>query len=272
MITEPSPRMVLPENMRDVAQLARHRLHDDFLGVEDAVDDDAEGLAADLRDDDEAVLVVDLGAVVDLRAASSRWISGSSLLRSRSTGVSLMRSMRCSEFGARAHQFDHRRAAEWRSDRRRLDDQRRDDGERQRNLDGEARAFARHRLHVDRAADLVDVGAHHVHADAAAGDVGDLGCGREARREDELVDLRFASSSRARPRSTRPFAIALRLDRARCSRPRPSSAMLDDDVAAFVIGGEADRALLRLAGGAALARASRGRDRPSCAPCASADP
>ena len=44
---------------------------------------------------------------------------------------------------------------------------------------------------VDGAADLVDIGAHHVHADAAAGDRGDLRRGGEARCEDELVDLGF---------------------------------------------------------------------------------
>ena len=52
-------------------------------------------------------------------------------------------------------------------------------------------ARAGDRLHVDGAADLVDIVAHHVHADAAAGDAGDLGGGREAGREDELVDLRL---------------------------------------------------------------------------------
>ena len=46
-------------------------------------------------------------------------------------------------------------------------------------------------LHVDGAADLVDIVAHHVHADAAAGNAGDLGGGGEAGREDEFVDLRF---------------------------------------------------------------------------------
>ena len=40
----------------DVTQLGRHRLDDDFLGVEHAVDHDAEGLVADLGHHDEAVL------------------------------------------------------------------------------------------------------------------------------------------------------------------------------------------------------------------------
>src|SRR5262245_11737359 len=38
---------------RDMAQLARHRLHDDFLGMENAVDDYAKSLAADRGDDDK---------------------------------------------------------------------------------------------------------------------------------------------------------------------------------------------------------------------------
>ncbi len=37
-------------------QLARHRLHDDFFGVEHAVDDNSESLAADLGDDNETAI------------------------------------------------------------------------------------------------------------------------------------------------------------------------------------------------------------------------
>ena len=73
----------------------------------------------------------------------------------------------------------------------RFHDQRRDDGERERNFDGEAHAVAGDRLHVDGAADLVDVVAHHVHADAAAGNAGDFRGGGKAGREDEFVNLRF---------------------------------------------------------------------------------
>ncbi len=39
----------------DVTQHGRHRLDHDFFGMEHAVDDDAEGFAADLRHDDETV-------------------------------------------------------------------------------------------------------------------------------------------------------------------------------------------------------------------------
>ena len=75
---------------------------------------------------------------------------------------------------AHAHQLDHRELRDREAVAARLHDQRRDDRERERNLDGEAGAAAEHRLDVDGAADLVDVAAHDVHADAAAGHAGHL--------------------------------------------------------------------------------------------------
>ena len=42
----------------NVAQDRRHRLDHDFLGIEHPVDDDAEGVGADLGDDDEHFFVV----------------------------------------------------------------------------------------------------------------------------------------------------------------------------------------------------------------------
>jgi hypothetical protein len=44
---------------------------------------------------------------------------------------------------------------------------------------------------LDAPAERRDLVLHHVHADAAAGDLGHLGCGRESRHEDELGELRF---------------------------------------------------------------------------------
>ena len=102
-----------------------------------------------------------------------------------------------------------------------------------------------HRLDVDGPADLVDVGAHHVHADAAAGDAGHLLGGREAGREDEALDLRFR------------HLLDLRLG-GEAARDRggldPLGAQagavvgdLDQDVPALVAGAEPDGALLGLA-------------------------
>src|ERR1700730_1725887 len=50
----------------DVAQFCGHRLDHDFLGVEHAVDHNAEGLAADLGHHDKAVFRIGRGAVVEL--------------------------------------------------------------------------------------------------------------------------------------------------------------------------------------------------------------
>ena len=120
-----------------------------------------------------------------------RWISGNSLLRSRKTAVSLMRSMRCSEL-ARARTSSTTES--WGMAKRspaastiRAETMARVSG----ILMVTEEPSPATRLDVDGAADLVDIGAHHVHADAAAGDRGDGGRGGEARREDELVDLGF---------------------------------------------------------------------------------
>ncbi len=67
MMTAPSPRMVLPEKAWMMAQPRRHRLHHDFLGVEHAIDHDAEGFVADLRDDDESAFGLLFGRVAELQ-------------------------------------------------------------------------------------------------------------------------------------------------------------------------------------------------------------
>ena len=75
-------------------------------------------------------------------------------------------------------------------------DQRRNDGQGQRNLDPDRRASARRGLHVDGAADLFDVGLHHVHAHAAAGDVGHFLRGGKSGQEDQVEDLPFGHARR----------------------------------------------------------------------------
>ncbi len=148
--------------------------------------------------------------------------------------------------GPRTHQFDHRQLRDRKAVAGGFHDQGGDDGQGQRDLDGDAGALAGHRLDVDGAADLVDIGAHHVHADAAAGHRGDGGSGREARREDELVDLGF--------RHLLQFGLAdetvldgLGLDPLGVE-PSAIVGDADDDVAALVIGGEANGALLGFTG------------------------
>jgi hypothetical protein len=95
-----------------------------------------------------------------------------------------------------------------------------------------------HRLHVDAAADLIDVVAHHVHADAAAGHAGDLCGGREAGRENELLDLGFRHLVEL-GLGDKPVGQSLFLD----PLDVEAAAVIgdaDDDMAAFVIGGQPD--------------------------------
>ena len=154
--------------------------------------------------------------------------------------------------GAGAHQFDHGQLRNGKTVAAGLHDQRRDDRQGQRDLDGDGGAFTGHRLDVDGAADLVDIGTHHIHADAAAGDRGD---GRAVEKPGAKMNLWiwasviFSSSDSL----TRPFWTRLRLDPLGVE-PAAVVGDADDDVAAFMIGGEADGALLRLAGGGALGR------------------
>ena len=112
------------------------------------------------------------------------------------------------------------------------------------------RPFAPDRTDVDAAADLVDVVAHHIHADAAAGHAGHLGRGGKAGREDEFVDLRlghlveFGFGDEAAGQRLGLDTIGVE-----------ATAVVhhaDDDVAALVVGGQSDGALVGLAGGNAV--------------------
>ena len=236
---------------RDVTQLGRHRLDDDFLGVKDAVDDDAESLAADLSDDDEAALDFPVGVGIGPQQPAQA--------RQRQQLVAQPQHRRVLDALdamipalARAHQFDDRQLRNGEPLAARFHDQGGDDRQRQRDLDGEAQADAGDRLDVDGAADLIDIGAHHVHADAAAGNIGDRRRSRKAGREDEFVNLRFRHLLDI-GFADQPLRHRLGLD----ARGVEAAAIVgdaNDDVTAFVIGRQPDVALLGLAGGAALGR------------------
>ena len=118
----------------------------------------------------------------------------------------------------------------------------------------------------DLAAELADLGAHRVHADAAAGDV----VGRA--RAVEKPGVKSSSMARGHvdrvgllggdePARGRPCAATVRgIDAAAVVAHR------DDHVAAGVAGGDARASPVGgLAGGLALVRASRGRGRARCA-------
>src|SRR5690606_2089998 len=101
-------------------------------------------------------------------------------------------------------------------------------------------------LDLDLAAQLADARLDHVHAHAAAGDVGDLGLGREARQEHQLQALVRAQARRGlridQALLARLGAQALRID---------AGAVvlhLDGYVVAFLLRRQAQPADARLAG------------------------
>src|SRR5262249_46445837 len=171
-----------------VAQLGGHRLDDDFFGVEDAVDHDAEGLAADLGDHDKPVLRVGGRAVVDLQKLLQVHQRQQLVAQPQDRGV-LDALDAVLGIGPGADQFDHRELGNRKAVTAGFHDQGGDDGQGQRDFYRDRAALAGDALDVDGAADLVDIGAHHVHADAAAGHRGDGGGGREAPRKEERMNL-----------------------------------------------------------------------------------
>ena len=235
----------------DVAQLGRHRLDDDFFSVEHAVDHDAEGLIADLGYDDEAVLRIGGSAVVNfeqlLEVHQRQQLVPQTQYRGVLDAFDTMLGV-----GARADQLDHRQLRDRKAVAGGFHYQRRDDRKRKRDLDSDGRTLPGHRLDLDGAADLLDIGADHVHANTAAGDACDSRGGGEARREDELVDLRFAHLLQL-GLADETVGECLGLDPLGVE-PATVVGNADDDVAAFMIGRQADGTLLGFACGRPLGR------------------
>ncbi len=85
------------------------------------------------------------------------------------------------------------------------------DRERQRQAHREHRALAGLALHVQCAAQALDLGCNHVHADAAAGLLGDRTRGGEPRLEDELHRILIAQGLPGRDEAERLTFVADRL-------------------------------------------------------------
>ncbi|BBP74159.1 hypothetical protein PHLH7_02630 [Pseudomonas sp. Ost2] len=123
-----------------------------------------------------------------------------------------------------------------------------DDRQGQRQADAEGAALAGHRVDLDHPAQLVDGTAHHIHADAAAGEVGDLFGGGEPRFENQQVDIRIAE---LRVRVHQALVDGLGQD-PRGVQATAVVADFEDDHAGVVIGIEAQVAFGGLADGQAL--------------------
>ena len=242
--------MVVPEKAARCRSFDGHRLDDDFLGVEHAVDHDPENLAADLGDDNEAVFAVAFAEPQHILEMDERQqlVAQPQYRRVLDPFDAMLAAAAC------AHEFEHGKLRDGETLAAGLDDQRRDDRQRERNLDRELNAGTANGLQVDRAADLLDVAAHDIHADAAAGNARHACGGGKTRREDEIADFRLRLGGDL-GFAAKPVLDGLGPD-ARDVEAAAVVGDLDDDVTAQVAGGKADHSLRRLAHGKALGRVS----------------
>ena len=102
-------------------------------------------------------------------------------------------------------------------------------------------------LQIDGTADLLDIAAHDIHADTAAGNARHFCGGGKAGREDEIADLAFGFC-RDLGFAAEPNVDGLGLD-ARGVEAAAVIGNLDDDMAALMAGAEPDRSATGFAGG-----------------------
>ena len=119
------------------------------------------------------------------------------------------------------------------------------DGEGEGNAQAEDGALAGVAVDFDLAADFFDVGADHVHADAASGDAGDGGSGGEAGQKDELQD--FALVHLLGALRGNELALDGLLADPLDAHAGAVVVHFNDDVAAFVTGAQANQAFSGLA-------------------------
>ncbi len=216
--------------------------------MKDAVDDDAERLAADLGDDHKTFVVGAWSEPQQLLELDQRQ---QLVAQPQHRRVLDALDVMLAAVGG-PHQFEDGKLRYGKALGAGFDDERGDDRQRQRNFDRERRAGTGRRFQIDGAADLLDVGAHHIHADAAAGYAGDRRGGRKTRREDQIADLGVRLAGHL------GLVDKTLLDRlgadARQIEPAAVVGDLNDDVAALMAGRQADGAFAWFAGGEALGR------------------
>ena len=171
----------------DALQLFPERLDDDLLGVADRIDNQSElpAIRVEHDDADDAVAGSTLDAQFAVQGDDRQQVATQPVERRAAHMFEALLRL-C---GLEAHELDERRLRNGKAFAARVHDQRRDDGERERDLDAQGGAQPDATLDVDRAADALDVRAHHVHADATAGNVADLLRRREPRQEHQLDGL-----------------------------------------------------------------------------------
>ena len=171
--------------------------------------------------------------------------------------------------GAQAANFFDHRQRQSEAGRSAAHEERGRDDQRQRNFQREGRARARRALNIDFAVQRVEIGAHDVEADAAAGKFGLYRSRRKSRMEKHFAQIAFGKTIGGfrgyQAAFDRALPHALVIDAA------PVVLHFDVNVIAAVISAQADFADFRLARCNAVFAWIRFRARPNCAPDAPAD-
>src|SRR6516162_9087874 len=175
----------------DPLELFLQRLDDDFLGVVDLVDDEAKLPFICLKYDDVEAAVrarrmveLELFFEIDDRQQIAAQPVDRRAVNLFDAALSIL--------AVEANQLEQADLRDGVAIAVAGDRQGRNDRQRERDLHLDRGALAQTAIHVDTAADLLDVGADHIHADAAAGKVADPFRRRKAGYEDEVDDFAVA--------------------------------------------------------------------------------
>src|SRR5262249_54366714 len=159
----------------------------DLLGVVDGIDDQAERAFVGLQNDDIDLARGDAVACgFDLQLAvegdQREQVAAEAVDRGTVDQLDAFESLLAIE----ADQLEQAGVGDGGAVAAAGDGQRRDDGQGQGDFHLDRRAPAEPALDIDGAADLLDVGADDVHANAPAGELGDAVGSRETGQEDEV--------------------------------------------------------------------------------------
>ena len=230
----------------DTAQRVRQRLDDDFFGIENIVDDQADIASARVEHDDEAGIDFGLtGIVGDAEHFLQIDQRHQAVTQAHDAGTA-KRFNGMLGTGTNADQFAHGQLRDGETLFVAADDQGRNDRQGQRDLDLEMAALAARRGDIDDAANLFDIIAHHIHADTAAGQIGDFRGRGKSWREDKAMDLLLGHRGELFMGGETLFE-RLFTD-AGGVQPHAVIGDGDDDMATFMEGLQRDDAFFRLAG------------------------
>ena len=238
----------------DVLEHGGERLDDDLFRIGEPVDDQAEAAAVGIEHGDEVVvsrlrtLLLCAGHQQPVEKDQREQLAAQPVERRVFDPFDGLGGL----LGRDVHQFGERALRQREALIDAAHDERGNDGQRERNAQPQRGSLAGARIDLDLAADLLHVGADHIHADAAAADVGDRGGGGEAGQKDQLQQFALAQLRGTFGGDETAFdgLLAHLLD----GNAGAVVGDLDDDVAALLAGAQLESSLGILACGLAHLR------------------